>query len=40
MFGFGLHRSDHLIDITLAGADGPKVSDLSAVILSHVSHGN
>jgi hypothetical protein len=40
MWGFCLPLSDHLIDVTLAGADGPKVRDLGAVLLRDVSHGN
>ena len=40
MFGLRLHFADELIDVTLAGADGAQVGDLSAVILSHISNRN
>jgi len=38
--GCGWPLADHLSESTLAGADGPKVRDLGAVILSHVRHRN
>jgi hypothetical protein len=36
----GLHLTDELINVTLAGANGAEVHDLGAVILRHVGHGN
>jgi hypothetical protein len=40
MFGLRWHPADELINVTLAGADGPQVGDLSAVLWRDVSHGN
>jgi hypothetical protein len=38
VFGFGLHLTDHLIDVTLAGANASQIGDLSAVILRHIGN--
>jgi hypothetical protein len=40
VFGFGLPLADHLLDVTLTGADDPEVGDLSPVILRHRGHGD
>jgi hypothetical protein len=40
VFGFRLHLADQLIDVTLTRADGPKIHDLGAMSLSHVSHSD
>jgi hypothetical protein len=37
--GLGVHLTDELSEITLAGADGAKIGDLSAMILSDRRHG-
>src|SRR4029453_19577049 len=39
-FWFGFPLANHLIDVTLAGADGPKGGDLGAMPWRHGSHGN
>ena len=40
LVGLGWHLAEHLSAITLAGADGPKVHALGAVILNHVRHSD
>jgi hypothetical protein len=38
MFGLRLPRADELIDITLAGANGSQVGDLSTMIWRHIGN--
>jgi hypothetical protein len=38
--GLGLHVSDELVNVTMAGADGAEVDDLGVVAFSHISDGN
>jgi hypothetical protein len=38
--GVRWHRAEQWIDVTLTRADGPKIYDLGAMSLSHVSHSD
>jgi hypothetical protein len=38
--GLRWQLADEVINVTVAGADGPEVDDLSVVIFGDVSHGN
>jgi hypothetical protein len=40
MLGLGLHVADKVVKVTWAGADGPEVGALSAVLLRDVSDGH
>jgi hypothetical protein len=40
MCGLGLELAGEVVNVTLACAHGPKVDDLSAVILRDVRHGD
>jgi hypothetical protein len=40
MFGFRLHFTDELIDVTLTGPNGAQVGYLSAMVLGDIRHGN
>lgn len=40
MCRFGLHLAEALIDVALAGTDGPQVGALSSMVLSDIRHGD
>jgi hypothetical protein len=36
MLGLGLHLADEVVNVTLAGADGPRVDDLGGMVFGNM----